>query len=586
MSYRNPQIIVDNSGQIWGKAISQIGQNATNTLNAYTAIKRKANAAAVKQREANQLIHNRSNQVANDMINSSKERLKEPSTVDLFVATATAMAETGEGNSVDVNGTTYTIGAIDAQTQLAINTNLTKDQRKAFSQVVTQFKQYQTSMIKNGADVIAGLDPLKNSKTGAIGTEYDYQGQGKDGVNSQMSAYALSNMALAGVKTKKTYTREKGKQRNSYQDMLNLTHEIDLEDDTFKAWEKAGMLSREDLVISKDGKTGTMTWSRDMNRWSEYGNLIVPIVTLGTGNALQETGFEDKSGYPTGKGYLKDPIVTTRRVDGGTMELKERHFDASTLLNNVGYSGLNKANAQSILTLPADQQVKHITNKLNWGGTIIDQNKWASSEPKAQAEFLELQKFEKDLGKMIGAGKSTDFMTREATPEDVESYAKAGKEINLGQTLYYSNIGKEEFKQTPGGSGGNNNNPPPTAQLTVGEEIDSIFSDVKNVVGSSGMGVNASYNEDTKVVRLEDGKKLALIELDNQLFFARKVILARDGNNDKSRALIKQMQKEIRERYAKSPEGILEGDPFPGLTQEYDNDGNPLNPFTTVNQKK
>lgn len=579
MSYRNPQVVVDRSGEIWGKGIGQFGQNVSRGIEAYTAIKRKANAAAKKQRDVNQLIHNRSSQASYDMINSSKERIKEPSIGELFQKTAITMAETGEGNSVDVNGKTYTIGAIDAQTQLDINTDLTKDQRNAFSQVVNKFKGYQKTMMENGTSILAGLDELRDSSSGKIGVNWDYAGEGIDNTRSQVAAYALLDMPIPGVKSVKTYTREKGKKRGSYLNMMNVSSEIDVESETFKDWEAAGLISREDLVMSKDGKTGTMTWSRDMDRWGEKGNLIVPITTLGTDNILMNTGFEDEKGYPTGKGYLKNNIETTRSVDGGTMVRKEKHFDVDVLYKNIAYTDQLRANAKGILTLPGDQQVKHITNKLNWGGGIINQKEWANATPKKKIEFLELQRLQKDLAKMIGAGAGKDIMTRKATSKDVEDYKKSGSTIEENQTLYYSNIGNESFKQTPGGNGGDNNNPPPTTQLTVGEEVDNIFLDVKNVVASSGMGVNASYDEDTKVVRLENGKNLALNELDNQLFFARKVILARNGSNDKSRALIKSVQKEIRERYAKSPEGILEADSFPGLTQDYNNDGNPLNPF-------
>ena len=45
MSYRNPQIIVDRSAEIWADNISKIGQGVANTIQAYGQAKAKAVAA-------------------------------------------------------------------------------------------------------------------------------------------------------------------------------------------------------------------------------------------------------------------------------------------------------------------------------------------------------------------------------------------------------------------------------------------------------------------------------------------------------------------------------------------------------------
>ena len=58
MSYRNPQIIVDRSAEIWASNVGTIGNIFANTIDTYLAAKNKANAENKKQIDAYQILTN------------------------------------------------------------------------------------------------------------------------------------------------------------------------------------------------------------------------------------------------------------------------------------------------------------------------------------------------------------------------------------------------------------------------------------------------------------------------------------------------------------------------------------------------
>ena len=118
MSYRNPQIIIDNSGDIWGKAIAGFGANIAKGIDTFAAAQAKGQEAANKRRESNQLALNISELKENERINKFVATLKDKSMNEQVGESIREMATTGAGNTVKVNGKDYTMGAIKAQALL------------------------------------------------------------------------------------------------------------------------------------------------------------------------------------------------------------------------------------------------------------------------------------------------------------------------------------------------------------------------------------------------------------------------------------------------------------------------------------
>ena len=460
MSYRNPQVIVDRSGEIWGQAIAGFGKDIARGIDAYSAIKQKNQELERKQTEAKQLTANGVSQKFSEGIEQIGSSIKDSSISKQFKETARMMANTGE--AVTINGESVTIGAIEAQTELKMNPNLDKETRNAYSKIVTDFEGYQSTMVSSAGNIISGLEGLSESTTGMIGKTFDFNGEGIENTKSQIAAYSLLNKQMKGITSNKVLSREKDED-GVFRNMLSIDSEIDTTSQTYIDLEKAGLISKEDLVFEEGSTVGKLSWKRDLSTWGEQGGLIVPIAPEGdTTEAMRIAGFTDEKGNATGKGFNNNAVYSRRRVKGGTENKAEEHFDPDTLRYDPAYEAELKGSAAGILALPLDQQVKYITNTLGW--STIKQAEWAKTSPEAQKSFLMEQRFEKDLQKIMGAGGKKRVQTREATQEDVNAYKNDGIDISLTNEdgsptmLYYTTKGTSvtadpKVKNTKGNQG-------------------------------------------------------------------------------------------------------------------------------------
>ena len=458
MSYRNPQVIVDRSGEIWGQAIAGFGKDIARGIDAYSAIKQKNQELERKQTEAKQLTANGVSQKFSEGIEQIGSNIKDSSISKQFKETATMMANTGE--AVTINGESVTIGAIEAQTELRMNPNLDKETRDAYSKIVTDFKGYQSTMVSSAGNITSGLEGLSESTTGMIGKAFDFNGEGIENTKSQIAAYSLLNKKMEGITSNKVLSREKDEE-GVFRNMLTIDSEIDTTSQAYINLEKAGLISKKDLVFEEGSTVGKLSWKRDLATWGEQGDLIVAIAPEGdTTESMRIAGFTDEKGNATGKGFNNNVVYSRRRVKGGTENKAEEHFDPDTLRYDPAYEAELKGSAAGVLALPLDQQVKYITNTLGW--STIKQAEWAKTSPEAQKSFLMEQRFEKDLQKIMGAGGKKRVQTREATQEDINAYKADGIDISLTNEdgsptmLYYTTKGTSvtaDPKKTKGDRG-------------------------------------------------------------------------------------------------------------------------------------
>lgn len=428
MSYRNPQVIVDRSGEIWGQAVGKFGQDVSRGIEKYAAVKAKNQELARKKREANQITANGVSQNFLENIEKTSTGIKDSKISQQFKDTATMMANTGE--EMIINGKPVTIGAIEAQTELRMNPNLDKETRNAYSKIVSKFKGYQSTMVSSAGNIISGLEGVSESTTGQIGKTYDFQGEGFKNTQSQIATYSLLNKQIPGVNSDKIISREKGEDGET-KNMLTINSSIDTDSDTYKNWEAAGLISKEDLVFKEGSTVGTFSWKRDLATWGEEGGLITEMSPQNQDSteAMKIAGFIDDGSNSTGKGFNNNAVYSTRKVKGGTEEKSESHFDPDSLRDNLTYEAELKAGAASVLAMPLDQQEKFITNTLSW--PTIKRENWSKTPPEIQTAFLMEQRFENDLQKIMGEKGRKKVQTRDATQEDVDQYAADGIEISL-----------------------------------------------------------------------------------------------------------------------------------------------------------
>ena len=126
MSYRNPQIIVDRSAEIWAQGVAKVGDVLNRGIEAYATAKRKSEDAKRKRDEAkNRFLVNAEIEQDKNIVKAVGE-IKDTKVRDVF---SKIFTEKGDA-------------AIKAQTELAMNTNLSQDDRKQYRKTISDFQSY------------------------------------------------------------------------------------------------------------------------------------------------------------------------------------------------------------------------------------------------------------------------------------------------------------------------------------------------------------------------------------------------------------------------------------------------------------
>jgi len=454
MSYRNPQIIIDRSGEIWGKAIAGFGANVAKGIDAFAAVHEQAQAAANRRKESNQLALNVSELKENEKINKFVKSLPDKSMNDQVGQTIREMATTGLKNTVNVNGKDYTLGAIKAQALLKSDPNLDKDTREAYLKIVGGYNQYMDNMGGVASSITVNNSELRPEEPGFISQNYDILGEGGEGTANLIAAMSVNSQPIKGVESKKEYGRGYNKDTGKYDNTLTINSRIDKSSIIYKSWLKNGLTTNgstekgnltqqfEEELDSKGNPTGYVTskFERNLNEIGENGlGLIVKIPEQGDINkALNDAGYRDpKTGTETGLGFVTEKIVRNEVLDNGdTVTATETHFDAEALENNTAYKVINKATFDKIDSLPLDQQIKYMSNNLGWGG--IEKTPWAEMSTKEKEILVMKTLMDRDLRNIMGVSKKNLLKTRKATPEDVAKYKADNKTIKVDDDIYFT----------------------------------------------------------------------------------------------------------------------------------------------------
>jgi len=473
MSYRNPQIIVDRSAEIWAQAATKFGQTLATGVDNYYKAKREAEEKKKKIDDAKQLYRNKAMLRSQKELNSSASKIKDPGLLEQFKTNTINLLNVGE--DFTYKGETYKIGAIDAETELAINPNLTADQRAAYTQIAMSASNYQTSILEKTGAVIANLEPLKDNGAYQIGNKIDIAGQGMDEYKNLVASNALLNQNADGVTTKKDLSRRRNED-GSYSNIVSVNAEFDIKSDVWKRLKDAYNLTDEDA---------SFTWERDVDKWAGEGDLVVKLEPdVETDEALQAAGFIDDKHNQTSKGFVSKNITTREIRDGRDFVTTESHFDVDQLRNNQVYRDALAGKAANILAMEQDQVAKYIGNNLGWGDTITAETFYGKNITEDQRRaFIEDQLFEKDLRRIM-----PKYQTRTAKQSDVDAYnndvniaedIEAGKTqpLQVGDTLYYNVTGttSTKFDDTP---------KPPTSEERL-EKFNQNVIDLTNQLSSN-----------------------------------------------------------------------------------------------------
>jgi len=329
MSYRNPPIIVDRSTDVWGKAIANFGQQVAQGILSVGEAKRKAGEAqaaqARKERQAQQKLTTATRASYMDAARDKYIQIKKNGGLSL----AQQFMKQVE---IDLNGGDGKTGAIDASVQLALNNNLTTDERVKYNKIVDSAKMYQAEAVGGFGNVISGLD-YANEKKEDMQVQpggWSYKGSNKKEMfYNQLLHYALDTDTMINddvIEDRKTY---KGDQGEIFVEATTLVPVEQFDGDgTFSEILSENELNDVEKVTKGDKVYYKFSSKKDVREWD--GELVTDIPALPDySKVYQEVNIEDD------KGSIATNLISEIQKTEGGYDVEEQILDIGTIRKNL-----------------------------------------------------------------------------------------------------------------------------------------------------------------------------------------------------------------------------------------------------------
>jgi hypothetical protein len=458
MSYRNPQIIVDRSAEIWAQGVAKVGDVLNRGIEAYATAKRKSEDAKRKRDEAkNRFLVNAEIEQDKNIVKAVGE-IKDTKVRDVF---SKIFTEKGDA-------------AIKAQTELAMNTNLPPNIRKEYRKTISDFQSYMLNSKDQINNVMGNAQSFDERTIDQIVA--DEAPSSGDELSNLLAVMAVNGKKSPGVESSIDISAD-GNNSNRFK----VNSRIKVGSQIYNKFKDSGML---DGYEESDGFVN-VSFDRDLSAWD--GSFFEPIPAESDRNKnLQESNIFDNKNKLT-KDFVYQNVTT--RVVGG-FEYTEQVVNNAAMEDNVAYRDLIKSNAKGIMSYPIKQQKQFITGRLKWDKETADA--YENSPVEKREEFL--------IGQMMDRNLKSLGTERKATAEDVNNLGIPN--LKVGDPIYTNNIGKpkavkvEEQEEEEDTDFKMN-----AAERAVGDLLEDPISYLTNIGGPDASGVaDRNYDEETKIL--------------------------------------------------------------------------------------
>lgn len=437
-AYDNPRIIRDTSGQIYGQAIANFGQQIAGGMKAYYANQKAEQAKADKEIERLQRI---ANQVESRFYDQANRNYALVAREDKTLLKGFQNEVGNLLNGVGIEGEEgYQIGAIKAQTYLDTKNDLTKEERQYYREVVQRAKTFQNNAIAGGGQIINDLQDMNKVKPSDIASTHYWTGANDTERDTTMlTAYALDGKEVDGVASeKKIYSGRNGEM------IVKVTSKVK---EGSKTWNNLSEETQEHLR----NNNYELTWEKDMNNFEE---LIGEVPEGLDYNQVSENSKFQKDGKLNSNfivGGDEGSQYTTKSVIGGKKEeiTSLRFLNINKLLNDETFQADIKGKAEGFVNMDNGKLNAFMRYTMKDGSFKITE--FREKTPQEQEKYIQealRQSFinEKTSGKNMGS--------KQADPRDVAHFEKLGVAIEEGETVYYQITGRNVVNKQSGGSTG------------------------------------------------------------------------------------------------------------------------------------
>lgn len=396
MSYRNPQIIVDRSAEIYAQASAQFGQQLAQGVQNYFDNRKKKAEAVKKKKNAYQLALNDVTLNYNNSLNSATEDINQSTLFKDVQAQARAR----------LDGNEFGVGVIEMATQLKMNPDLDRNTRAEYLKAVSDYQTWQNGIVDKIGATIVDIEPLEGMNAGNIGQGFDFAGTGNEKFQNMVVANTLANKSFSGIQTSKTLDGN----------MLGVNMVINPNDKMIKKYVEDGILDLEDLKPAEDGNY-YLNWTRNIDKWE--GGLITQVPSAFDGiTALETAGIVDNKGLPK-EGFFTEKIDVVTNIAGTDKQRvsTKQYFNPDILENNPTFKAETLKYAKGLNQLPTGQILSALENHFNYE---ISADEWLSKTADQQNELITRLITDKEIARMTGG-----FKTEVISEDEVRYYQES-----------------------------------------------------------------------------------------------------------------------------------------------------------------
>tara|TARA_R110002124_G_scaffold56306_5_gene158984 strand:+ start:745 stop:2418 length:1674 start_codon:yes stop_codon:yes gene_type:complete len=281
MSYRNPEIIRDRSGEIYGQAVANIGQSLAKGIATGVASREalRKEADAEKKRVQGIGYQIESKAYANRNKNYQGLKKTEPGVAEQFKQRTETLLRGSEGQ----------MGAIEANTILATKSDLSIEEKQELRAIVTKFETFQNSMVGNSGKILSETEIYNNASPADFDSKYRWSGSNEyERSASQYAAAAFSNQEIPGGRSEKILDDPGPNGEN----VVTVRTFLNPNDPANK-----GKFDDEKMYPRNQNGEIVLEWKKDLNKWDE--GLLEEIEPVPDSIELFKTAgiTNDKGGF-------------------------------------------------------------------------------------------------------------------------------------------------------------------------------------------------------------------------------------------------------------------------------------------------
>lgn len=437
MSYRNPPIIVDRSTDVWGKAIANFGQQVAQGILSIGDAKKKAGQAqaaqAAKDAAAMQKLTTATRESYMSDFRDSYIALKKKD--------GNLAEQFKKQTMIDLNGDGKEMGAIDAQVQLSLNSNLSVIEKEKYNKIVDSAKMYQAQAVDGFGKVISGIDNVKSKSHELLAAPGGWSFKGNNNferLQNQLAYYAVDTEKMINPDVKESRRLIKGKNGENFLEATTLVPVDQFKQggtfsDQLTPEQEKGM----EKVVESGKEYYKFSFKRDANEWD--GEFIVDIHDLPDySNVYQEAGIEDK------KGTINQKLTGQIEITEGGYEDKEELIDVKAIRENESLNTIMLGKASAIEQGDDESKQAFLTFALGKSGTTIKEFNKQYPTPEGRINYIKNSLIDDSISKKF----EEKYSSRAATPEDVERLKafNPASTVSEGDEILFSNIGSKKAK--------------------------------------------------------------------------------------------------------------------------------------------